>query len=238
MTYQRTCPVCGKAFETWNPSQTMCGRACREIRERERTRERNRQVSEKRALAAWKAERKCRICGAPFVPSLPQQTICRNPECRREDNRRRMRKRTEEKREMEIKIEVPERAEGEPMQRTNWRNGMNCRVCGTFFYPKQSSNTICPNPECKREASRANTRAANHARGEMRRDLMEKGLGKKPFAALDKLGENVRADPKPKRRKKGPQPGSIEWCVAEADRLGLTYGQFVSRLNAESLSLE
>jgi hypothetical protein len=92
---------------------------------------------------------------------------------------------------------------------------------------------VCRDPECRRldnlnrqhDNKDAYYSRSNAKRREKRAAAAEK---EKPLLAILKL--NTAVETKPKGRRKGPKPGSLEWCVREADKRGMSYGQFVAAM--------
>lgn len=240
MTYTKTCPVCGKEYSTDQPTRIYCGLACEEEMAKRRGLERRRQEREALKGTGWRVPRPCRICGEMFMPKSAKNTCCPKPECRREDNRRRMHERQDEKTRQAAAIEALERGENGSLRNLDWRKGAICPICGRKFIPKQSTNRICPDPACKLALTRQNAAKGNQLkrqkkaweRAEMLREaqacIVQPAKGKEmPLAEAIRMPEKP---PEPKRRKRKPKAGSLEWCAREADRRGMSYGKFVAAM--------
>lgn len=216
MIYTKTCPVCGKAFEAESVRRMYCSEDCAEEANRAMTRERERQKN-KGKKPPWKVPKKCRVCGVEYMPKMAAQIIYGRKSCRDEMQRRRTRGYDE----------LPESMAAR-----------TCPICGTVFQPIMPNQITCADEDCRRTWRLRRQTAYNRAhkdernRRERERQAANRAAKKpKPESLRDAVRMPDQAKPG-RGRRKGPRPGSLEWCVREADKRGMSYGQFVAAMES------
>lgn len=172
----KTCPICGKAFETEQHGMKYCSDKCREEGKRiwqSQHPHYNRDMSRKRR-GTVEYNKTCIICGRPFKTTLPHQLTC-SKECSVEHSHGRKRRTPEQEHERYIRrkygteakrIEYLEekerqaerdrikRAEAQKAEKKSRMLHKGCVVCGKEFEtynPKQ--RTCCA--ECSRKLRNA-----------------------------------------------------------------------------------
>ena len=236
MLYTKVCPVCGKDFETTQKARLYCGEKCYEKANREKTRKRN--IQDRLGIArTWKKPRTCEICGTTFLPVKQNQILCGKKTCRDEKQRQRTRGYAE---------------------KPDWMvTPRTCAVCGTEFMPIMPNQTTCDSPDCKRKHRVKRQMAYNKAHKEELRQkdrewrearraaklaakAPEQEPEQEPVQESESLRDAVTLPKEPKKRGRKPKvkPGSIAWCVAEADKRGMSYGMFVAALEMGDIEID
>lgn len=216
MIYTKTCPVCGKTFEAENVRRMYCSEDCAEEANRGTAREWARRKAQGDA-PPWKVPKRCRICGVEFVPGRRDQILCGKLTCRDEMQRRRSRGYDEKPELMQPRT---------------------CAICGTEYNPKSPNQCTCGSDECKRRWRVQRQQEYNRThRKERNRRERERQAAKRAEKRREpeSLRDAVRIpdQAKPGRgRRRGPKPGTLEWCVREADKRGMSYGQFVAAMES------
>ena len=216
MTYTKTCPVCGVEFETRSFHRMYCGDECAEEANRRKAQER----AQRLVLGAsppWKVPKRCAVCGVEFLPGRRDQILCGKLTCRDEMQRRRS------------------RGYADPPERMQPRA---CKICGTVFTPKSQNQCTCGSDECQRQwrIKRQTEYNLAHKEERNRRERERqaaKRAAKKPKPESLRDAVRMPDQAKPGRgRRRGPKPGTLEWCVREADKRGMSYGQFVAAMES------
>ena len=125
----KNCEYCGKEYNARQFNQKYCCTTCRDKANYQK------EVEQKTSLPP----KKCEICGTEFIPKTIVQTLCGNPECKKERSRRLIR---------QSKLKAKLIKTGEYIEELEPRK---CIICGEEFIPKHKGQKLCGKDECFKE---------------------------------------------------------------------------------------